>query len=65
MKREKKEEWLKQTQRMVTTVEIIMILIVLIALVILFKDVIIGFVEGLLEGIEEQSGVFNPGSLVG
>ena len=42
------------------TIEVIMIIIILIALVLMFKDTVVDFVAGILGGIESQSGTFDP-----
>lgn len=59
----KDQKWLNGTEQAVNTIEIVLILVVLIALVIIFKDVIIGFVQNILQGIQSQSGNFNPATL--
>ena len=40
--------------------ERVLILVVLIALVIMFKDTVVDFVAGVLQSIESQSGNFDP-----
>lgn len=47
-----------------STIEIVLIIVVLIALVLIFKDVIIDFVKGILGNISSQGSVFDPGALV-
>ena len=51
-------------QEGMATIEVLLIIAVLIALVLLFKDVIIGFVSGLLDNISSQGSVFDPSSMV-
>ncbi|HCA33748.1 MAG TPA: hypothetical protein DEP00_01190 [Lachnospiraceae bacterium] len=45
------------------TIEAILLICVLIALVIMFKDTIIDFVAGLLDNISGQGTVFDPDAL--
>lgn len=52
--------WLKNDQSGMGTIEVIMIIIILIALVLMFKDTVVDFVAGILGGIESQSGTFDP-----
>ena len=54
---------IKQTlsnDRALGTIEITLIICVLIALALMFKDTIVDFVEGILENISTQGSVFNP-----
>lgn len=46
-----------------STVEIVLIIVILIALVIMFKNTIIDFVSGILGKISSQGSVFDPGKL--
>lgn len=52
--------WLKSDQSGMGTIEVILLIIILIALVLMFKDTVVDFVAGILEGIESQSGTFDP-----
>lgn len=52
-----------QDESGMATIEVILIIVVLIALVIMFKDVIIDFVSGLLDNISNQGDVFDPDTL--
>lgn len=52
--------WLKNDQTGMGTIEVILIIIILIALVLMFKDTVVDFVAGILGGIESQSGTFDP-----
>ena len=55
---------LKKEADAMATIEILLIIAVLIALVLLFKDVIIGFVADLLGNISSQGSSFDPASMV-
>ncbi|MBO4889148.1 MAG: hypothetical protein IJM83_03705 [Firmicutes bacterium] len=46
------------------TIEVLLIIAVLIALVILFKDTILGFVTEILGNISTQGTSFDPASMV-
>ena len=46
------------------TIEVLLIIAVLIALVILFKDTILGFVSDILGNISIQGTTFDPASMV-
>ena len=46
------------------TIEVLLIVAVLIALVILFKDTILGFVTEILGNISTQGTSFDPASMV-
>lgn len=58
--------WNKLRQEMdgMATIEVLLIIAVLIALVLLFKDTIIGFVSELLGNISSQGSTFDPASMV-
>ena len=45
------------------TLEIVLIIVVLIALVLMFKGTIVDFVSGILDGIESQWKNFNPAKI--
>lgn len=45
------------------TVEMLLLIAVLIALALLFKDTIISFVSGLLDNISGQGSAFNPSTM--
>ena len=53
-------DWLNQDLEGFGTLEVVLILVVLIALVIMFKDTVVDFVAGVLQSIESQSGNFDP-----
>ena len=53
-------DWLNQDLEGIGTLEVVLILVVLIALVIMFKDTVVDFVAGVLQSIESQSGNFDP-----
>ncbi len=53
-------DWLFYDQEGFGTLEVVLILVVLIALVIMFKDTVVDFVAGVLQSIESQSGTFDP-----
>lgn len=57
-------EKLRKEAEGMATIEILLIIAVLIALVLLFKDVIIGFVADLLGNISSQGSSFDPASMV-
>lgn len=46
------------------TIEIVLLICVLIALALMFKDTIVEFVEGILDNISTQGTAFNPGNIV-
>lgn len=46
------------------TIEIVLIIIILIALVLMFKNTVVDFVAGILGKISSQGSVFDPGALV-
>lgn len=52
-------DWLNQDLEGFGTLEVVLILVVLIALVIMFKDTVVDFVAGVLQSIESQSGNFD------
>lgn len=56
--------WLREQQRAVATIEVVLVLIILIALVLMFKDTIVDFVAGILSEIEAQNGTFDPTAIV-
>ena len=45
------------------TIELVLLICVLIALALMFKDTIVEFVAGILENISSQETVFDPGSI--
>ena len=45
------------------TIELVLLICVLIALALMFKDTIVDFVEGLLGNISSQETVFDPGAI--
>ncbi len=45
------------------TIEIVLIIVILIALVLMFKNTIVSFVSGILSKISSQGSVFDPSSL--
>lgn len=47
------------------TIELVLLICVLIALALMFKDTIVDFVSGILSNISTQGTVFNPGSIAG
>lgn len=47
----------------ISTIEIVLIIVVLIALVLIFKDFIIDFVKNILNNISSQGVSFDPGTL--
>lgn len=47
------------------TIELVLLICVLIALALMFKDTIVDFVAGILDNISGQGSVFNPGSIAG
>ena len=47
------------------TIELVLLICVLIALALMFKDTIIEFVEGILSNISNQGTSFDPGTLAG
>ena len=53
-------DWLNQDLEGFGTLEVVLILVVLIALVIMFKDTVVDFVAGVPQSIESQSGNFDP-----
>ena len=53
-------DWLNRDLEGFGTLEVVLILVVLIALVIMFKDTVVDFVAGVLQSIESQSGNFDP-----
>ncbi|MBO6159525.1 MAG: hypothetical protein J6P72_09765 [Firmicutes bacterium] len=53
-----------RSQSGMATIEVLLIIAVLIALVILFRGVIIGFVSGLLDNISSQGSSFDPAGMV-
>ena len=53
-------DWLNQDLEGFGTLEVVLILVVLIALVIMFKDTVVDFVAGVLQSIESQSGNCDP-----
>ena len=53
-------DWLNQDLEGFGTLEVVLILVVLIALVIMFKDTVVDFVAGVLQSSESQSGNFDP-----
>ena len=53
-------DWLNQDLEGFGTLEVVLILVVLIALVIMFKDTVVDFVAGVLQSIKSQSGNFDP-----
>lgn len=53
----------QQDDSAMATIEAILLICVLIALVIMFKDTIIDFVSGLLDNISGQGTVFDPDAL--
>ncbi len=57
------KRYLRDT-RGISTVEIVLIIVILIALVLMFKNTIINFVAEVLGRISSQGAVFDPGELV-
>lgn len=57
----KEKGWLQKEQAGMTTVEVILVILVLIALAMLFREAIIGFVQGLIEGLTEEGNTFLGG----
>ena len=47
------------------TIELVLLICVLIALALMFKDTIVDFVSGIFSNISTQGTVFNPGSIAG
>ena len=47
------------------TLELVLLICVLIALALLFKNTIVNFVSGVLDTISNQGGAFNPASMAG
>lgn len=45
------------------TLETVLLIAILVALALMFKDTIVGFVEGILDSISSQSGAFDPASI--
>ena len=45
------------------TIEIVLIIVILIALVLMFKSTVVEFVSGILEKISSQGAAFDPGAL--
>lgn len=62
MKKQAKETLASESG--MATIEVLLIIAVLIALVILFRGVIIGFVSNLLDGISSQGSSFDPATMV-
>lgn len=56
-------EALKDEQGL-ATIETILIISILIALALMFKNVIVDFVDGILNSITSQGSVFDPSSIV-
>ncbi|MBQ7065012.1 MAG: hypothetical protein IJM90_09005 [Firmicutes bacterium] len=56
--------WLQKEYSGLGTLELVLIIVVLVALVLMFKETIVDFVAGILDGIESQGGTFNPTSIV-
>ncbi len=52
--------WVWQNYRAMGTIEVTLIIIILIALVLMFKGTIVDFVAGILDGIELQGEDFDP-----
>ena len=55
--------WLWQGYRAMGTIEVTLIIIILIALVLMFKGIIVDFVAGILDGIELQGEDFDPAQI--
>lgn len=47
------------------TIELVLLICVLIALALMFKDTIVEFVSDILSNISNQGTVFNPGTIAG
>ena len=45
------------------TIEIVLIIVILIALVLMFKNTVVDFVSSILEKISSQGSAFDPGSI--
>ncbi len=45
------------------TIEIVLIIVILIALVLMFKSTVVEFVSGILEKISSQGAAFDPGAI--
>lgn len=45
------------------TIEIVLIIVILIALVLMFKNTVVEFVSGILEKISSQGAAFDPGAI--
>ena len=45
------------------TIEIVLIIVILIALVLMFKNTVVDFVSGILEKISSQGSAFDPGAI--
>ena len=56
------QEAMKDDQGM-ATIEIVLVISILIALALMFKDVIVDFVDGILDSIAGQGSVFDPASI--
>ena len=45
------------------TIDIVLIIVILIALVLMFKSTVVEFVSGILEKISSQGAAFDPGAI--
>ena len=45
------------------TIEIVLIIVILIALVLMFRNTVVDFVSDILEKISSQGAAFDPGSI--
>jgi Flp pilus assembly protein TadG len=48
-----------------STIEIVLIIVILIALVLMFKNTIVEFVSNVLSKIASQGSIFDPSSVAG
>jgi len=46
------------------TIETILLITILIALALMFKNVIVDFVDGILDNITSQGSIFDPASII-
>ncbi len=52
-----------QEEEGISTIEIVLLIVILIALVLMFKSTIVDFVSNVLNKISSQSSVFDPGAI--
>ena len=53
-----------QKESGMATLETVLLIAILVALALMFKDTIVEFVEGILDGISSQGSSFDPASIV-